>query len=391
MFKSLPTSHATSVDPAVTPTGESPRTAGSLGYTPALDGLRAIAVVGVLVSHYGLGSGLHAVERLLPWGHLGVQLFFVLSGLLITSILLNCRNELPPSGGVGATLKVFYARRALRIFPAYYATILLFLVSGSSGFSEVLPYHLVYLSNTVSATYSQTGLAHAASAHFWSLSVEEQFYLIWPLVVLLVPLRWLPLVAIGVVLLAPVSRLVLFAVGYPHIVGYLPTATDALVMGSLLAMARSGQFPQLRHDHRWQWAIRLSLLGFVACLGLYNLGVGYRPREVMLPFFAALVFTGFVVKLLDGGLPRTTALLSWRPLVEVGRVSYAVYLLHTLVMNGLTQVLPGLAAPSLPRFVVATLATIGVALLSWRLFEGPVNDLKRFFPYPSTTPQRQAA
>jgi peptidoglycan/LPS O-acetylase OafA/YrhL len=303
---------------------------------------------------------------------------------LITSILLNCRSKLPPSGGVGATLKAFYARRALRIFPAYYATILLFLVSGSSGFREVLPYHLFYLSNTLSATYSQDGLAHAPSAHFWSLSVEEQFYLVWPLVVLLVPLRWLPVVAMGVVLLAPASRLFLFAGGYPHIVGYLPTATDALVMGSLLAMARSGQFQLLERNRRWTWAMGGSLVGLMACLGLYNLGVGYRPREVMVPFFAAIVFTGLVLRLVDGGLPRITAFLSWSPLVEVGRVSYAIYLLHTLVMDGMTHVFPGLSAPSLLRFAMATAATIGVALLSWRIFEGPLNDLKRFFPYPST-------
>lgn len=369
--------------------GDVPRSAGSLQYTPALDGLRAVAVLGVLVAHYGLGEQLRFVEKLLPWGHLGVQLFFVLSGFLITSILLKSRADLPDSSGLWGTLKVFYVRRALRIFPAYYAVILVFVLTGSEGFMTVLPYHLLYLSNTVSATYSESGLIHPASAHFWSLSVEEQFYLVWPLVVLATPRRWLPAVGMGLVVLAPLCRLCLFLIGYPHIVGYLPTATDALGMGALLAMSRAGFF-SVFEGKIWQRLLMVSLLGFAICMLLHVFAVGYRPREVLLPFFAAFVFMEGVRRIINGALPLFSEGLAWRPLAEAGRVSYAIYLIHTLTMNGLVQLFPEFGTPSLLRFAIASALTIVLALLSWKFFEGPINNLKRFFNYAAPSRARGA-
>jgi peptidoglycan/LPS O-acetylase OafA/YrhL len=121
-------------------------------YVPALDGLRAIAVIGVLISHYKLSESLNYFVDILPWGHIGVRLFFVLSGYLITSILINCR-DLAETNGLSPLLllRQFYCRRFLRIFPLFYAVILIAYLLDVGNIKEVMIYHVFYLSNTSSA------------------------------------------------------------------------------------------------------------------------------------------------------------------------------------------------------------------------------------------------
>jgi peptidoglycan/LPS O-acetylase OafA/YrhL len=358
-----------------------PRTAGALGYTPALDGLRAWSVFAVLISHFGLGQTLSPLEKLLPWGQMGVQLFFVLSGLLITNILLNCRKNIADGAGLLQTLKAFYIRRALRIFPAYYATILLFYFFGAEEFKSVVGYHLFYLSNTVSATYNAEGFIHPASAHFWSLSVEEQFYLFWPLAVFLTPTRYLPWVGVSLVLLAPISRACLFALGYPHIMGYLPTATDALGAGALLALVKGGRF-SLKGTRYVKLILILSGAGFFASILSYNFNFWYRPREIFFPLFGSIIYAGFIYLILVGRLPRVSYFFAWRPFVVIGQVSYAIYLIHTFVMNSIEYFFPEVVTLGFLRFVIGAFGTVIVAMVSWRMFEGPINQMKSRFDYP---------
>jgi peptidoglycan/LPS O-acetylase OafA/YrhL len=363
------------------------RNAGTLAYVPALDGLRALAVLAVLVSHYGLGHALSPLERLLPWGHMGVYLFFVLSGLLITSILLEYRDHTSNFTELKHALKTFYARRALRIFPAYYATILLFLIFGAEEFKSVIVYHIFYLSNTVAATSIEDGLIHPSSAHFWSLSVEEQFYLFWPLVILTVPRRHLPLIGLCLIFVAPVTRASLFLTGYTHVVGYLPTATDALAAGSLLAILRAGQLPDTIASYLKPLVV-VAIVGFLLSLISFNLGVWYRPREVLFPIFEAIVYAALINLILKEQVPKVNQILSWSPLVEIGKVSYAVYLTHTFVIDSIKYIFPSFdKLPGFAGFVIATLATVALALASWRFFEGPINRRKSMYQHPRVATQ----
>lgn len=144
-----------------------------LTYMPELDGLRAIAVGAVLFAHF-IPVKYHVS---LPFGSAGVQLFFVLSGFLITSILLRSKDV-----SLRKALKNFYARRFLRIFPLYYLLLALCALTGWMSWQEDLPWHVFYLSNVY---ISQLGHWPSVGGHLWSLSVEEQYYLVWPLVVLL--------------------------------------------------------------------------------------------------------------------------------------------------------------------------------------------------------------
>jgi peptidoglycan/LPS O-acetylase OafA/YrhL len=200
-----------------------------------LDALRAVAVGGVLFAHFVPAGHPLAALHWLPWGDLGVQLFFVLSGFLITGILLGCQREVDAGRqSVAFSLRQFYVRRCLRIFPAYYLTLGLTSLSLWPIVRETLPWHAGYASNFYLASL---GAWRDTVSHLWTLSVEEQFYLLWPLVVLLVPRRRLLRVVIGVVVAAPLFRLATFAAGAPELwrVVLLPSCMDALGLGALLA------------------------------------------------------------------------------------------------------------------------------------------------------------
>src|SRR5262249_40880734 len=151
-------------------------------YMPQLDGLRAVAVLAV-VAHHTLPGPL--VDALNP-GAAGVRLFFVLSGFLITGILLGCRESMAQQGA-GQALASFYARRFLRIFPLYYFALAVVLLAGVQEARDGAAWHLAYLSNVYGVRQGWLG----SLAHFWSLAVEEQFYLVWPALVLSLPRPWL--------------------------------------------------------------------------------------------------------------------------------------------------------------------------------------------------------
>ncbi len=142
-------------------------------YRPQLDGLRAIAVMAVVFQHFAPSGW----SKVIPWGGLGVTLFFVLSGYLITGILLKGREE-------PGMLRHFYIRRALRIFPVYYATLLIAALLAIPPVRETFWWHAFYLSNVLFALKNSY---FGAVSPFWSLAVEQHFYLIWPWVVLFVP------------------------------------------------------------------------------------------------------------------------------------------------------------------------------------------------------------
>ena len=174
-------------------------------YMTQLDGLRCFAVFSVLVAHFC--HDLPGIGRAGPWGGLlGVRLFFVLSGFLITQILLRERDAMRAAGvGVWTAIRPFYARRFLRIFPLYYGVLLVATALAVYPVRESLPWHLAYASNFYMA---REGTWVPTVAHFWTLAMEEQFYLLWPWVVLLVRPASLPRIAIALAALAPAFRTV---------------------------------------------------------------------------------------------------------------------------------------------------------------------------------------
>ena len=199
--------------------------AGLSSYRPQLDTLRAIAVTSVLVTHLLLSFG--------P-AHHGVRLFFVISGFLITTILLKQRDD--PAQPLGNKLRTFCIPWLIRIWPIYYATLLAAALVNLDGIDASLPWHLLYLSNFY---YMKLGSWDPwITGHLWSLSVEEQFYLIWPPIVLLVPRRALVWVLGAGAATAVAYRwgMTYAEVAFPDI--GTPAAFDALCMGGALALAK---------------------------------------------------------------------------------------------------------------------------------------------------------
>lgn len=227
----------------------------SLPYMPALDGLRGVAVLAVLASHW--------IPQANRFGHVGlagVYVFFVLSGFLITSLLLDARDA-REAGAVtlGAALRSFFGRRLLRIFPAYYFALIGSVLVWPKMFSADLPWNLAYLGNMRAVLLGKT----TSINHFWSLAVEEQFYLFWPFVVMLVPRRDLFKVVTLAVVISPVWRCVAIAMSWRHIVYTYPVWSnlDSIGLGALLAVGRRGERGERMH---WgSWVARAGQLGGV--------------------------------------------------------------------------------------------------------------------------------
>jgi peptidoglycan/LPS O-acetylase OafA/YrhL len=354
------------------------------GHRPQLDGLRALAVFGVLLAHT-----IPRMQERFDAGFAGVRLFFVLSGFLITDILLRARAEAEAAGcGRARVLGAFYARRFLRIFPPYYAVLFLAAGLGLPQVRETLGWHLAYLSNVFAY---RVGWPRTYLGHLWSLAVEEQFYLAWPAVVLFAPPRRLPAVVLAAVGLAPASRLLFAALGPEPLRAGVVTFSclDTLGAGALLALVwrAGGDSPSLR-----PWVRRVSLAVGAALLGgmllSSHLNLSWLGRFAGKDLAYALVFLWLVDRAAEGFGGAARHLLEARPVVYLGRISYGIYLYHEFVPALVRLLEQGLgvglyfpAEMGVPRLVAVAAATVPLAALSWHLFEKPLNGLKSKVPY----------
>ena len=352
---------------------------------PQLDSLRALAVFGVMIEHFVPPTD--AIRAALPWGDFGVRLFFVLSGFLISGILLRCRDQLDRSElALGAILRAFFARRFIRLIPVYYAYL--------AAIAVLLPPARHYL--WVFALYLQNFLFalnpnvfHLMLAHFWTLAVEEQFYITWPAVLLLVPRRRLPVVLSVIVVAGPLLRLAGLAIGLsPHQIRMMmPAHFDTLGLGGLLALLQSGsEGPESRRGRMLAatglWiGLPLSVVALIAGhLQLHALDVLISESAMGLLctwiiFHAARGFGGIAGTVLDS-----------KALQYVGKISYGIYVYHFNVPGLIREKLAvrfGVVLPSSPwrRFPILVAFTLAVASLSWHWFERPLNRLKNRFSY----------
>jgi peptidoglycan/LPS O-acetylase OafA/YrhL len=357
---------------------------------PELDTVRGIAVLGVLLLHafswrYGgfhfgpLGRVFLAATQ--P-GWLGVNLFFVLSGFLITGILLD-------SKGNPYFYRRFYTRRALRILPAYYALLILLLLLHSSSFGFV-GLSFVYLANVTSLF----GIA-CSYGPLWSLAVEEHYYIFWPAVVHKLTSGRLAAVSVGIVVFVPILRAVCFTLGWGKdgLAWYTWFVADALAAGSLLAII-------LRTAITRKHAIRLcaSLLSCGIALGILGRPFGIATRERLLG--AALQHTtidifsaGVLLLFLLAGSGAKKNYVNNSVLRFFGYISYGLYLDHLLAFRIYDRICfryrPGMVPSNdhfelvLLRFVVAATLAIGAAYLSRKYFEERFLRLKdRLMPKP---------
>ncbi len=342
-----------------------------LRHVPELDGVRGIAVLMVMILHFydpvEARSPFGPLTKLIENGGAGVDLFFVLSGFLITGILVS-------SKAAANYFRAFYARRALRIFPLY-------VVVTATFFFVALPmfhrhgkdlamqaheqiWYWLFLENWRHVLGCNDG---AQLAHFWSLAIEEQFYLLWSVVAWICSAESLKKISLVLVLLAAVSRTVASAMGVSDQALYFCTFTrmDALLLGALLALSPGfREFMGSKAKFILPAAVALSLcpLPFELKLSVYGLGASA---------LVALAATRRVAWLRAGWLR------------SFGKYSYALYVLHYLLHGAL----PPLAARFNP-LLFASISIFGgialsyaAALLSWDVLESPFLKMKRYVPY----------
>jgi len=356
-------------------------------YVPALDGLRAISVLGVLLSHYKLGVDFDFLERALPWGHIGVRIFFVLSGFLITTILLNCRYLSEKEGLSSALLlRQFYWRRFLRIFPLFYGVIFVAYFLDMGNIREIAIYHIFYLSNTSGAlTGTLKGfppLIDPTTAHFWSLAVEEQFYLIWPLMVLFVSRKILPALLVVIILMSPILRFLWFVVGYDQMYSYLPLCSDTLGLGAFLALYRSGDYQGiLRRPIILKSIFYVSFILLLGLLWLHTADIWYRPRVIVADFFEGIIYVFLISFIIDSRYKKLNKILENNILRYIGTISYGIYILHAFSPHIFRYFFVIDTEPSILMFFVYTLISILMAALSYKIYEAPLNKFKKYFPY----------
>jgi peptidoglycan/LPS O-acetylase OafA/YrhL len=340
---------------------------------PSLDGLRALSIGMVLAGHSRLpeiegASAFKPLLRVVSNGALGVSIFFVISGFLITTLLLKEEEE---TGGI--SLRDFYVRRSFRILPAFLAYLGVLLVLKATGAvslsAEGWFSALIFLRNYLVPVEGVDWV----TAHCWSLSVEEQFYLVWPVCLILLGRRRATWLAAGLIVAGPFSRMITFLAlpGKQVDIGYMThTRVDTVMFGRLAALlARSAEF---RGAIRRVFALRLPMVAAAfAVLAVLQLLVIVFPARYLFPISHTVKGVGIVLMLLWViERPETPVgrLLNSRVLVHIGVLSYSIYLWQQWILS--------YHSPwSLP-------ATLVAAECSYFLIERPFLRLRQRFLSP---------
>jgi peptidoglycan/LPS O-acetylase OafA/YrhL len=341
-------------------------------------------------------SGIDAlIGDVLFFGWAGVDLFFVLSGFLITGILLDSR-------GSERYFTTFYARRTLRIFPLYYLVLFLALVvlpkfplmhpvlDVENHSRPHWPYWFYLTNFSIAARDWADGWLDIA----WSLAIEEQFYLVWPLVIWLCPPRVVAALCMAIIVAEPAARVLARAMMVEPLSVYLFTwfRLDGLAVGAVLAMAqRRGLLPSI---NRWVPVVVIAAVaGILGCV-IMGGNTWYWNRWIQMYGYSLIAITGGAM--LVGAISQPAGslwprMLSAGWLRAFGKYSYGLYLLHPPVMRAVREFVfnpeeyETLAiAPWIGQglfYVAATAPAFALAWISWRVFEAPILRLKARFPY----------
>jgi peptidoglycan/LPS O-acetylase OafA/YrhL len=356
---------------------------GLNGRIPSLDGLRAVSIALVFYGHLEGVRGFPRL-RLSRWlgdlGHLGVIVFFVISGFLITSLLMGEREK---TGSI--SLKDFYLRRTLRIFPAFYVFILALVVGSTLGLAPLGTTDLVF---SLTYTVNYNAAPSWNIGHLWSLSIEEQFYLLWPLLFVVLRERRALVVALLAVLAGPLVRAAMHAMFPAHSplrdLAIFPAMADNIAIGCVLALMRPWL---LGHD----WYLRLTasrwLLLLPPLIFLINRMLGYT----LIDLFGSPVMLVCIAILIEASTRHSSSFagqfLNWKPVVFVGVLSYSLYLWQQPFLDRHSQA-------AFAAFPLNVVLAVGAALASYflveRLFLGLRRRLERRARSPSARDVQRA-
>jgi peptidoglycan/LPS O-acetylase OafA/YrhL len=359
------------------------------GYFTQLDGVRAIAILAVILTHTWDSPDWPITDTILGGGWAGVNLFFVLSGFLITGVLWDAR-------GKEGYYRNFYGRRALRIFPVFF--LVMFFVFALWPHSPYLdpvrhrwPMYFLFMANIVVA---MRGFGLRVTDVVWSLAVEEQFYLVWPTVVRRIGVKLLMRICAAVIVIEPFLRWAAYERLAPSTVKVLTIfQADSFAMGALMCLLMReksftpGQF-------RRAGKLLLLIAGPVFLSGLWLSDKTFY-RVVIDYSVIGAASSGLILSALYSS--RVGAWLSKRWITHIGKVSYGMYLYHAIVIVVMSKAAQVLHLPatrsilsSTAMFIAVTSVSVAVATVSFRYFELPFLRMKRFFtaePQAHAVPQ----
>jgi peptidoglycan/LPS O-acetylase OafA/YrhL len=369
----------------------------------SLDGVRGLAISLVLMEHLLWANPdtgyrvLDFVSKIRSSGWVGVDLFFALSGFLITGILFDTLHS-------KHYFKNFYARRMLRIFPLYYAVLLiLFVALHPRSFEQARPFvRLVfYLQNTpVWWSPLMPAATIGLTNHLWSLAVEEQFYLVWPVIIFFVrDRRWLLWVALLLASVAPITRAILLAQGGSFGSTYTLTfcRADSLLCGAWLALVMRGD----SQSKVLRFAAPVFAVSFAGCLAIAWTGGGFdwlvSPAINLYGYSViAIASTAFIAMSLK---PRSLLAKAMNNgiLRSLGKYSYGIYILHHIVslcaevtiLSFLRTRLESRVLYHLLSAMIVLSVTLLLAWLSYNFYERRFLQLKRYFRYSAPQPQSE--
>jgi peptidoglycan/LPS O-acetylase OafA/YrhL len=353
-------------------------------YRPELDGLRFYAFLGVFVFHSlpSQPAFYHGLHLPLPslWGAVvksgasGVDLFFALSAFLITSLLLRERHE---TGGI--SLRLFYIRRILRIWPLYFLVVALGVVLAHTMANQPLPWYyvagyLLFVGNWVHAVF---GAPKSICSPLWTVSIEEQFYLIWPLLMKTLERRGMIIAAIVTLLLATLSRVGFVLAGASG--GYLyygsTSRCDSLALGILLALF-ADRLPKLK------WGMRFLLLagGLLGWI-VSSAWLIEQPGKVSMRWVVGRLLVSLASgAILYACLNSRSKLVGGGWVVRLGKISYGLYMLHLvgiLIMLSLFHPIWGWKVLAIKA--LGLVMTVVLGFMSYRWVESPFLRLKDRF------------
>ncbi len=353
-----------------------------LSYNRQIDGLRFYAVIGVLLCHFIHFENTY-LNRL-PFGQ-GVNLFFVISGYLITKILLiNKEKILSGDTKTKSVLKSFYFRRSIRIFPIYYLTIFYLLLINFQNTKDVWVWLITYTTNIYVSIDSHPYIG--SFNHLWSLAVEEQFYLIWPFLILFSPKKYIEKIIIGIILLSVIFKVWYFKyLGYSTAINALTiSCADSLGLGALLAYWSLYKESILNRINKYKFIIPLSFLPFLYFI-IYPRTFDFvvlTGNNFLFSLFAFFIvmkasqmkFTSLSKVMLENSL-----------VVHLGKISYGIYLYHFFMpdfYNLVKEMIPNFIPEGENfRTIFLFITAIGFAECSWYLVEKPIMKLKDKFQY----------
>lgn len=350
-------------------------------YIPGLNGIRAIAVFFVILFHWELPPALSFLRTILPNGNFGVNLFFVLSGFLISSILLIEKEK---AGGLNQLNKKiiinFYIRRFLRIFPIYYLTLLILFFTSLPGFSENFIFYLTYTENFhVYFTHTWDSFSHT-----WSLAVEEQFYLVWPFIIIFIKKSKLIYVFLFFILLGPLFSIFQTVFLKPALNVFIlpPSCFDAFGLGGLLAYCYTNN--NLTQIKKWT----KILLPFSIILFFYWI---FAPMGGHFQYFKrssdSIMACGLILFCLSNNhVNIRNKLLENKVMYQLGMVSYGIYLFHYSIPYFYASAKQSLhfsfeKYDLLINYGFMFIILIAISLLSFHLIEKPILTLKSRFKY----------